>query len=83
MNLNELKKLGRQYDEQRNETVIDSAELTSRLKKLVDTHGVSSVAAVLDKAESTILVYTRYRNSESGCVKQYDLIKAETILNNQ
>lgn len=82
MNLNKLKDLGRQYDEEQNETVISNSELTQRLKQLVDTHGVSSVAAVLEKSESTILVYTRHKNSKSGCVKQYDLIKAETVLNN-
>lgn len=83
MNLDNLRKLGKQYDRRRKHTDLNSHELTLRLKRLVDEHGVSAVAAVLDKNESTILVYTRHKNAETGCVKQYDVIKAEFILDNQ
>lgn len=81
MTLTELKKLGEQYDENHVENNTDSAELTQRLKTLVEVHGVSAVAAVLGKTAGSVLSYTRYKQSKYGCVKYYDVVKAETILN--
>lgn len=82
MTLTQLKKLGEQYDKKHGETSLDSSELTERLNNLVEKHGVTNVAAVLGKTESSVLVYARHKNAKYGCIKQYDLIKAETILNN-
>lgn len=52
MNLDNLRKLGKQYDRRRKHTDLNSHELTLRLKRLVDEHGVSAVAAVLDKTKA-------------------------------
>jgi hypothetical protein len=81
MNLSELKKMGVEYDSNQILPEPDSAAKTKRLKALVDKHGVSSVAAVLGLSESSILVYTRHKNSKYGCVSNYNVVKAEEILN--
>ncbi len=82
MKLTELKELGEQYDHERNGPKPCNTELTQRLKSLVEKHGVSVVAAVLGLSESSVLVYTRYKNAQYGCVSQDNVVKAETILKN-
>lgn len=77
MNLEQMKNLSREYDE---ENQRKQENLTARFKALVDKHGVSIIAAATGLAESSVLVYSR--GTKPSGVSEYVVVKAETILNN-
>lgn len=75
MNLDKIKNESAKYDKAHQKS---QELLTPRFKELVDTHGVSCVAAATGLAESSVLVYYR---SKVVPISEYNVIKAEKILN--
>ena len=69
----DLKNKAHAYDLQR------KAELSKRFKKVVDQYGVTTVADLLGLKESTVQVYAR--SGAKAAVTEYDVVKAETLLN--
>ena len=77
MTLEKIKEQSSQYDGEHKRKHTD---LTPRFKALVRKHGVSYVAAATGLAESSVLVYSRCKVVP---VSEYNVTKAEAILNNQ
>jgi len=75
MTLAEIKEQNGVYDKEHKKA---QALLTPRFKALVSKHGVSYVAAATGLAESSVLTYSRCKVVP---VSEYNVLKAETILN--
>lgn len=71
MNLQEIKEKSKQYD------LESETSRLGRIQSLVETHGVSAVAAAAGLKESSVLQYTRDKSTQ---ISDYTLTKAENIL---
>lgn len=74
MNLKAIREKAEQYDLDSQATHIERLE---RIQSLVETHGVSAVAAAAGLKESSVLQYTRDKKTQ---ISEYTLTKAEQIL---
>lgn len=75
MTLDEVKNKSDKYDEK---ISTSKGDLSDRFKSLVKQHGVSYVSAATGLAESSVSQYNRCKVVP---VSEYNVIKAETILN--
>lgn len=72
MNLQEIKEKSKQYD------LESETSRLGRIQSLVETHGVSAVAAAAGLKESSVLQYARDKSGTQ--ISDYTLTKAENIL---